>query len=474
MIYYLEFYMFKKSLLAIAMTACATSAFAGASISTAKVPMPLSSTAESGDAVSGSFPVTITAGAAQIDLSTEPTATVEFTLANASVSLLPREADFILPPGIVFDEDEVHAVFLKSSTDNVVVLKLKTAGVVSEGDRIVWNLNGLVLGANWETNDVSVSATISEISGEPNGLEEALGAVDTSTATSPDTDNTDSIPGTPENLINSINPVSAVLTKSPDAMISEDDQAFTVGSSATLGVVTLKSSGAVGVDGKAYDLGSGDTVTVSVNVDHLDGLSSVSVGDVTNSVKSGAVAAFEFSGADYGSTYNVVLNADSDAETDIKQSTTNTIGIDFSTEQSGSEIQLGAINITDLDNAAADDIASVIDFGLENNYNVNVITVPGSSDETYVRFTNRSPSPATVYIDLTGQDGESLGKGYYGDNVEPGATIVLNSNDFLTIAGGTAWDGRANAVISTNVDADVTALLKSGGTLSNMSGEVSD
>jgi hypothetical protein len=128
---------------------------------------------------------------------------------------------------------------------------------------------------------------------------------------------------------------------------------------------------------------------------------------------------------------------------------------------------LGSVNATS--NSVT--LNSIGLYGLDETGKVNTITNPSSGDATYVRATNSTSSEATVYVQLTAQDGSDLGFGAL-TSVGAGETVVYTSDDFATASGSETWSGRARATISSDQDLTLVPLIRTNDVLTNQSGSV--
>jgi hypothetical protein len=108
-------------------------------------------------------------------------------------------------------------------------------------------------------------------------------------------------------------------------------------------------------------------------------------------------------------------------------------------------------------------------YGLTNSDNVNIITRPGAADVTYVRVTNPGSEEATVYVQLTAQDGSDLGFGAM-PSIAAGATTVFTSDDFAAASGSETWSGRARATLSSDQSLTTVPLIRTNDVLTNQSG----
>jgi hypothetical protein len=107
-------------------------------------------------------------------------------------------------------------------------------------------------------------------------------------------------------------------------------------------------------------------------------------------------------------------------------------------------------------------------YGLTNSDNVNIITRPGAADVTYVRVTNPGSEEATVYVQLTAQDGSDLGFAAM-PSIAAGATTVYTSDDFAAASGSETWSGRARATLSSDQSLITVPLIRTNDVLTNQS-----
>jgi hypothetical protein len=159
-----------------------------------------------------------------------------------------------------------------------------------------------------------------------------------------------------------------------------------------------------------------------------------------------------------GATHNVIYVVDGESNIPLT---------DFSyavTAQFDSSVQ-GSLNAS----SNSGSLNSLGLFGLTNSRNVNIITRPGAADVTYVRVTNPGSEEATVYVQLTAQDGSDLGFAAM-PSIAAGATTVYTSDDFAAASGSETWSGRARATLSSDQSLTTVPLIRTNDVLTNQSG----
>jgi hypothetical protein len=128
---------------------------------------------------------------------------------------------------------------------------------------------------------------------------------------------------------------------------------------------------------------------------------------------------------------------------------------------------LGAVDV----DSNSGDLNSLGLYGLIKSATINIITNVSNPDAVYVRATNDTSSEATVYVQLTGQDGSDLGYGAL-PSIAAGATVVYTSDDFATASGSETWAGRARATINSDTELTLVPLIRTNDVLTNQSGSV--
>jgi len=447
--------MFKKTLLAASISLLA----AGSNASTLSVDyvMPLSTDAQ---------PAVVTNQAQSIAIAIDPvpfsgrtnTAVVKYSLTNGFFNESLTFTSFTVPQGMA-------AVVTDQADDGsyVTVQFTATEAVATKGS-VVLDINKLKVQAP-ATLGVAINAVVeidSTRAEDLTELEKAFGATSKTNYNIPLATNSSS---SALSLTVPTTPFLVTTNSNVDAMINADDQDFTTGENAVLGTITIKAGTAVDSDGEPRALSDGDVVTVKPMINDTTGLASVTVDGKEIAVDSTDYNdGFVFTKLEGDTTLEISVTADDDSDTDLSVST-NTVTTEIENDE----------DVIAYTQANPADLADFVSYSLGQSYDINIITPPSFSESTWVRFTNRSKSPATVRATLTDQNtGDELGEGVLTtDLVAPGATVVFSSDTFATLTDGVAWTGRANAVLTTNVDADVTALLRSSnGVLTNMSSTV--
>jgi len=402
---------------------------------------------------------------------------------NCDVDSSFKASDFTLPEGMKITTLSTNKGGSDDRTDSAsVAIAYTLENDIDAGSSFTVNLNGLtdmyadsttpITSAVGDPAVISVSVTHGPADGTDDGNngttsgQAAFNLLNQDTATG----------GGPVKLVNFVSPYLLKLTpNSAGVILSEDSQGFSSTeqpNQASVGTISIsinnQAEALQDLDGKSRVIDAGDNIEIKLSNVDITGLSALRVGDDTVTVNSSVATpyVFDLDTVQGNQELNVVYIADTDESTDI-QSTSTPATVAAKIDQTDVSPTLDSSG-----NDITGSLSTIGSYTLDNDYRINAITTPNSSEKTIIRITNPTAGNVIVTLDMTNQDGSKLGNADL-PNIAPYETVAYSSSDFAELVGVEAWSGRANAVISsTSQSLKVVPLLRSNGVLTNQAGVV--